>query len=71
MGFPIHIYKLSMELPILYFKGSHVVDSNHNVFLSLKVVFIIANSADFDEMQHHAAFHRGLHCLPKYHFRGF
>ena len=24
-----------------------------------------------DEMQHDAAFHLGLHCLPKYSFRGF
>ena len=24
-----------------------------------------------DEIQHYAAFHLGLHCLPKYSFRGF
>ena len=30
---------------------------------------ILANSADPDEMQHDAAFHLGLHCLPKYPFR--
>ena len=35
----------------------------------MNVVLIIANSADLDEMQHHAAFHLGLHCLPKYLFR--
>ena len=38
------------------------------VFLSLKIVLILANSADPDEMQHNAAFHLGLHCLPKYLF---
>ena len=27
--------------------------------------FAIANSADTDEMQHYAAFHLGLNCLPK------
>ena len=43
---------------------------NHGVFLSLKVVLILANTADPDEMQHYAAFHLGLHCLPKYHFKG-
>ena len=32
---------------------------------------ILANSADPDEMQHYAAFHLGLHCLPKYPFGGF
>ena len=31
----------------------------------------LANSEDPDEMQHNAAFHLGLHCLPKYSFRGF
>ena len=38
------------------------------VLLSLKVVLFLANSADLDEMQHYAAFHLGLHCLPKYLF---
>ena len=36
----------------------------------LKVVFVKAKSADPDEMLHDAAFHLGLHCLPKYPFRG-
>ena len=39
--------------------------------MSLKVVLILANSADSDEMQHYAAFCLGLHCLPKFSFRGF
>ena len=33
--------------------------------------FILANSADVDEMPHYAAFHLGLHHLPKHLFRGF
>ena len=33
---------------------------------SLNIAFIIANSADPDGMQHYAAFHLGLHCLPNY-----
>ena len=37
----------------------------------MNVVLILANSADPDEMQHYAAFHRGLHCLPKHLLRGF
>ena len=36
---------------------------NYDVSMSLKVVLISANSKDPDEMQHHAAFHLGLHCL--------
>ena len=55
-----------MGLPILYLKGSQVEISK---FLSLKIVLILANSVDPDEMQHYAGFHLGLHCLPKYSFR--
>ena len=39
--------------------------------MSLKVVLILANSVDSDEMQHYAAFHQGLDCLPKYPFERF
>ena len=31
-----------------------------HVFLSLKVIFIIPNNAESDEMQHYAAFYIGL-----------
>ena len=41
------------------------------MFLSLKIVLIFPNSTDIDEMQHHAAFYLGLHCLPKFQFMGF
>ena len=50
----------------MYFKESKVEFLNNDVFLSLKVVVISANSADPNEMQHYAAFHLGLHWLPKY-----
>ena len=35
------------------------------MFLSLMIVFISANNADPDEMPPYAAFHLGLHYLPK------
>ena len=41
-----------------------------NIFLSLKIVFILATSADSDDMPPYAAFHLGLHCLQKYLFTG-
>ena len=66
MDFPIHIDTISIGLSIVYFKGSQVEFSP-----SLKVVLILAKSADPNEMQHYAAFHLGRHCLPKYPFRGF
>ena len=44
---------------------------SYDVFLSLNVVLILANSEDPDKMQHYAAFHLGPYCLPKYSYRGF
>ena len=41
---------------------------NYAVFLSLKIIFILANSEEPNEMLHSAAYHLGLHCLPKYRF---
>ena len=34
-------------------------------FLSLKIVFNLANSADTEEMPSYAAFNLGLHCFAK------
>ena len=66
MGYPINIYAVSMELSILYFKWLAV----KNPKWSLKIVFILANSVDPDEMLPYGAFHLGLHCCPKYLFTG-
>ena len=40
---------------------------NYDVFFPMKIVLIlhVTNSVDPDEMQRCAAFHLGLHCLPK------
>ena len=38
------------------------------VLLSLKIVLILANSADSDELLPYAPFHLDLHCLTKYLF---
>ena len=55
---------------IVYIEGSQVIISKK--YLSfLKINFVLAKSADPDEMPHYAAFHLGLHCLPKYWFRCF
>ena len=39
------------------------------LFLSLKIVFVVANCAQPDEIPHNAALHKGLHCLPRCIFR--
>ena len=70
MDFRIYIDTICMGLPIMFFKRSQVVFWKLCVYLSLKIVLVLANSADPDEMQHDAAFHLGLHCLPNYPFTG-
>ena len=54
MDYPIYIDTISIGLPIVKFKGSQVDFQNYDVTLSLRVVLILANSADPDEMQHYA-----------------
>ena len=58
-------------------RGHRLKFLNYDVFMSLKIVFIMANSTlyhskqrDPDEMPHKVAFHLGLHCLPRYLFTG-
>ena len=63
-AFPKHINTISMGYSILYFKVSKFLNSD--VFLFLKTVLILANSADPKEMIHSWVFHLGLHHLPKY-----
>ena len=73
MEFSIQPHTIMSELSIVYIEGSWVIISKKILyfFLSLKINFILANSADPDERLHYAAFHLGLHCLLKYPFRGF
>ena len=51
MDFPIQIATIRMVLSIMCFKGSQIDFPNKYVLQSLKIVFIIANSAGPDEMQ--------------------
>ena len=70
MDYPTHIDTTSMELSILYLKGlpGEILLYNY-VFMSLKIVFILANSADPDEMPPYSAIHLGHNCLPKNMYR--
>ena len=71
MDFPTHIDTIGMGLPIMYFKGSQVELSKLGCISVHENYLFLANSADPDEMQHYAAFHLGLHCLPNFPFGGF
>ena len=46
----------------MYIDGSQVTHTQNIVFLSLKIDFVLANSADPDEMSDHATFRLELHC---------
>ena len=65
MKFPVKFETVKSGWSIVYIEGSQVT------LLSLKIDFDLANGADSDEMPHYAAFHHGLHGLPKYPFWGF
>ena len=55
---------------IVYSEKSKLIVSVYKMyFFSLRIVFVLANSVDHDEMPLYATFHLGLHCLPKYTFR--
>ena len=49
MDFPIQMNAIRMGFSIMYFKGSQVKNPNNDV-LQYKIVFILANSVDPDEM---------------------
>ena len=51
IDFPIQIATIKMGLSIICFKGSQVDFLNKCGLQSLNIEFIIANSADTDEMQ--------------------
>ena len=70
MYFPIHIDTISMGLSILHFKGSQAEFSYLWCISIPEGCFNVSKQCDPDEMQHYAAFCQGLHCLPKYPFRG-
>ena len=44
---------------------------NSQVYLSLMIVYILANSIDPADILDSGTFYLGLHCLPKYQFTGF
>ena len=48
-----------------------IIYKKNIVFFCLKIFLTFTNCVDPDEMQHYAAFHLALHCLPKYPLIGF
>ena len=54
---------------IVYIEGLQVIISK-KCYISQKIDFVLANSADPDETLHDLAFHQGLHCMPNYPLEG-
>ena len=57
---------LVWDCPFCILRGNRLKFINYDAFLSLMIVFILANSADYDEMWHYVPFHLGLNWLSKY-----
>ena len=68
MEFPKSLILLCQDGALYILRGHRLKFPKNIVFLSLKIDFVLANSADPDEMLHNVAFHQGLRCLPKYPF---
>ena len=54
-----------IKFDTIVYEGLQVINLKKKIiFLFLMIDFVLANSADPDEMPPYAAFHLGLHCLP-------
>ena len=60
IDFPIQIGTIGMGLSIICFKGLQVDFFKKYTLQSLNITFIIANSADPDEMQHTTKLYKGF-----------
>ena len=70
--FITHMHNLHYGMSIVYIEGSEVIIFQKIIaFLPLMICFVLASSADPDEMPHNVAFYLSLHCLSKYLLRGF
>ena len=69
MEFSIKFDTVKSRWSIIYIEGLHLIISKKKryIFLFLKIVFVLAISADPDEMLPYAAFHLGLHSLQSNH----
>ena len=63
-------YNKVRMVPYSHIELSQVMIKSIVFFLS-EDIFCLSKQCRPDEMPHHAAFHLGLRCLPKYPFSGF
>ena len=70
MGFSMKFDTVNSGWSIVYIEGSLVITSKRYCNSNFVDGVCLSNIAYSDEMPHLAAFHLGLHCLPKYLFMG-
>ena len=58
---PSGLIKNTWHRPLFISRGHRLKFSNNIVFLSLKIIFVLANSVDTDEMLLYTVFHLCLH----------
>ena len=63
------LIQLSQDDPLHYWRSK--VIPKYNIFLSLKIDFVLPNIADSHAMQDDAIFHLGLRSSPNYSFLRF
>ena len=61
---------INLGWSIVYIEGSQIKILIKSVLISLNIVFVFTSSAGPKEMQHDAAFHLDIYCLPKYAYTG-
>ena len=72
MEFPIKFDAVNSGLYIVYIEGSQVlISKRYYISFSEDHFCLPQNSAVPDEMPHYVAFCQGIHCLPRYLFKGF
>ena len=72
MNSSIWFHTMRLGQFIVHIKGAQVrLSVNQQVLQSMRTVFILANSADLNEMPLLVTFHPGLHCLQQYLFRSY
>ena len=66
MEFPLRLIQLSQDGPLYILRGNRLSFTQNIIFLSLKIDFVLANSADPGEMSPYVEFHLDFHIMPKY-----
>ena len=71
MEYSIKIHTIRQDSSFYILRDLRLQFPRNTDFLPMEIGFVLANSAGPHEMSIYVAYHLGLHCAPKYPFRGF